>query len=493
MVTIKKLLLTLIFAGFLAGFFSYKLIEIPSGLTVDEGAFGYNGVLLSRTGRDQNGRLMPVFVLSIQGKDWRQPVTQYFIAGFFKIFGPSVFNLRFTSVIVTIVSALLIFFLGRELLGTLGGILSAAFLLTTPLVMIQSHLALDNIMVMPFTLLWLLFILLAEKTKNLKYLFLAGVSLGIGFYSYKAMRVFVPVWCVLTIVYLAKNFLGNVAIPTMKQSFKNILFFSLGVLPFFAVIPILEIKYAGAVFDRQGPSWDGIYTFLYPYFSSFDPSFLFIKGDEIVVHSTGKHGMLLLASLPFFLIGGYMAIRKSGFWRFLLIGFLLAPLLFGFVGSVHRASRLMGLIPIYSLFCALGFLSLWQVKKTAWRARTAVFILLFLAIVNYADFVYYYWFKYPVEESQHFPDLKIEKSYRALAQEAKKRGLTPYIADDIYKRDEENAHFFEAMYFLKPPEKWPENAKDLPAGSIFMTNHQEIKDFRRAEIGIPYYNFQIKD
>lgn len=81
-------------------FFSYRLNDVPPGMTIDEPAFGYNAVLLSETLHDENGRFLPVFVLSLDGKDWRQPVTQYFMAGYFKLFGPSVYNLKFTSVIV---------------------------------------------------------------------------------------------------------------------------------------------------------------------------------------------------------------------------------------------------------------------------------------------------------------------------------------------------------------------------------------------------------
>jgi hypothetical protein len=43
--------------------------------------------------------------------------------------------------------------------------------------------------------------------------------------------------------------------------------------------------------------FDNLYNFLYPYFSSFDLTFLFIKGDELLFHSTGYHGFFLLASM----------------------------------------------------------------------------------------------------------------------------------------------------------------------------------------------------
>lgn len=183
--TLKEIFLAAVILIALALFFSYRILKTPPGLTVDEAAFGYNATLLSRTGHDENGKLLPFFVLSIEGKDYRQPVTQYYITAFFKIFGASVFNLRFSSVIITLVSAVLIYFLGKKFIGSLFGIFASIIFLTTPLIIIQSHMGLDNIMPIPFVILWLICIYFFEKNKNPKFLVLAGVSLGIGFYSYR--------------------------------------------------------------------------------------------------------------------------------------------------------------------------------------------------------------------------------------------------------------------------------------------------------------------
>jgi 4-amino-4-deoxy-L-arabinose transferase-like glycosyltransferase len=84
-------------------------------LTDDEAAFGYNAVLLSRTAHDESGRFLPFFVLSLDGQDWRQPVTQYYLTALFKIFSPSVFLLRFSSVLVAITSAVLLYLLSLQL------------------------------------------------------------------------------------------------------------------------------------------------------------------------------------------------------------------------------------------------------------------------------------------------------------------------------------------------------------------------------------------
>ena len=136
----------LIVVGF---FFSYRITQTPPGLTTDEAAFAYNAALLEKTGHDQNGRFMPVFVLSINGVDWRQPVSQYFITAFFKIFGPSIFSLRLSTVVILLLSTFLIYFWLSKIDNRQTGIIGSLVFLTTPIVMIQTHMALDNIFPYP--------------------------------------------------------------------------------------------------------------------------------------------------------------------------------------------------------------------------------------------------------------------------------------------------------------------------------------------------------
>ena len=484
---IAKNLLLLIISLILVGFlFSYKLLEIPGELTSDEASFGYNAVLISETLHDRWGRFLPVFVLGREGILWYEPVTQYYLVAFFKIFGASVFNLRFTSVLITVFSTILIFILAKELLGKTAAFFASLIFLTTPIVMIQSHMAMDNIMPVPFVILWLLSLLFFTKKGNFKYLILAGIFLGIGFYSYKGMRGMVAIWILLTLIYLKLSYVGS-----FSQFLKRSSFLSLGILPFFAIIPLLEMKYAGAVFNRYQFSWDSIYVFLYPYFSSFDPTFLFLKGDTLSIHSTGKHGMMLLASVPLFIIGCYQAVRKRNFWLFLLTVFFLGPLLYGLVNSVHRASRLMAIIPPYVLLATLGGVTLWQAKIKNIFLNTRLFLIaiLILMFVNYLNFINYYWFTYPKLTHQTENKLKAYKAYKALSEQAKQRELKPYLDTEV--NDGDSGLFFEAIYFDQPIGRWTDKQTVLLPGSILLTVRREIPGFTKLDIEIPFRNLQI--
>lgn len=480
----------LVFVSICIGiFFSYKITEVPRGLTIDESAFGYNAILLAETYHDQNGRFLPFFVLSINGKDWRQPVTQYYMAAFFKVFGASIFNLRFTSVLVTITSTLLLFYFTKQLINKNFAIVACLVFLTTPLIMIQSHLALDNIMPIPFTIGWLFNLFLFQKTKKYRYLFLAGICLGIGFYTYKGMRATVPAWTILTIIYLGIEVYKNQQQDKLKNFIKQSLMFGLGILPFYAIIPLLQIKYANAVFDNQSAKTESLYTFLYPYFSSYDLSFLYISGDTTLFHSTGKHGMMLLATLPIFILGCYQSIKKHNFSYLILLAFITAPILYGFPNSVHRASRLMVMIPLYALICTYGVIFLWEKRKSFPKIKILLAVFIMVAGINYFEFVSYYWNEYPNNIRYLMDHLSKHESYRALDEESKKRKLTPYISTKI--NDGEDGHLFEVMYFHKLLPRKEANMLELPADGIILSDQEILPPLKTLDLGLPSYYIQV--
>lgn len=471
--SILKIVMAVVVLISLGGFFSFRLLKTPLGLTADEGGFGLNAVTLARTLRDENGVFLPVFALSLGGKEWRQPVTQYYIAAFFKLFGANVYNLRLSTVPITLLCAVLMFYLAREIWETKWSVFAVLIFLTVPLVMIQTHMALDNIMVVPFTLVWLLFLAKFQNKPKLAYVFWAGVSLGIGFYTYKGMRATVPVWCILTVLYLA-----------IQKKWRAIGTFALGTAPFFLAAPFLEKRYPGAVFDNKGFKWSSWYDFLLPYISSFDLSFLFIQGDATPWHSTGKHGMMLLATLPLFLVGIYQAVKTRKFAWFVLAAFLTAPLLFGFVDSIHRASRLMSMIPEFCLLATWGAIFLWQKKKIL------LVVIIFLMLCNYADFVNFYWYKYPELTRQWFGDLSDYKDFETFAQQAKALKLQTYIEMDLANSEGPSRQFYEAAY-IGDNVRYLAPGDPLPKGSILLSVRDEIPGLQKLPVPMVSYKIQV--
>lgn len=449
--------------------FSYKLGVVPNGLTIDEASFGYNGVLLSKTYRDENNRFLPVFVLSIDKNDWRQPISQYLIATCFKIFGPSIYNLRFTSVIIASASVVLIYLLS--------GIWGSAFLISTPIFFMHSHLGLDNIMPVPFIILWIYWLYKYSKTNKSFWLSLAGVAIGIGFYSYKGIRIFIPVWFLTSSVF----------IYLINKKLKPVATYILSFAPFILIIPVLEYFYAGAVLNNEKLKFEGIYTFLYRYFSAFDLSFLYIKGDEMLIHSTGMHGMLLLATLPVFFYGLVKLWKSDLFGKFVVSSFLFGPFLFGFIGAVHRASRMISEVPFYVIICSYGMVLLSKKYKYLY------FLTSLLVFINFIDFAKYYHFVYPEKNSNLFYNLSAGEEYKYLKEISDSKNLTPYIDRKYVYSKFSTSDFIRSIYFLKLPNVFDGDLSKLPNGSVLMTDDANLKGLEKSEIVYKNFLYYIKN
>jgi hypothetical protein len=409
-----------------------NLLEVPRGLTVDEAAFGLNASLLGRTGHDENGRLMPVFVLSLGGRDWRQPVTQYYQAAFFKLFGGGVYNLRLSSVVVTMIGALLMYELARlRFKKRWWGVTAAGLFLLTPMVWIQSHMGLDNNVPVVFSLIWLLGLetIRKEKIISRKTVVVMAIALGLAFYSYKGMRVVAPVWALLTIFYLVWG----------KKDWRRAILFGVSMVPFVAVIPWLESRYAGAIMGGASVNIHNVYQFFYPYLSYFDPTFLWITGDATVFHSTGRHGMLLLATMPL-VVAGIGVLIKKGEGGLILAALGVAPMLMGAVDSVHRASRIMAIVPLYIILMIEGIK--WfkeRIGKGVWVA------MMILVVINFGDFFVAYNDEYAKVSEENFGNLAYFRAYEKISQMA--MGREVLIARAAKDMAGESGRFFDELYF----------------------------------------------
>src|SRR3972149_2366954 len=111
-----KNILTLILLCLLAFlFFSFRIAQVPPGINGDELGIARNAVLVSRNLTDENSNFLPLFVFAKSSADWKQPVTVYTTAAFFKIFGVSFTHLRMASILFIIASIVIFYFLAEEI------------------------------------------------------------------------------------------------------------------------------------------------------------------------------------------------------------------------------------------------------------------------------------------------------------------------------------------------------------------------------------------
>lgn len=467
-------------------FFSFNITKVPPGINYDEASIGYNAILIAQTLKDENGTRLPLFVKTLEGSDWKQPITLYSTAIFFRIFGPSYFGLRFVSVIFAAISAILLFTLLKRITSLKGAFLGVVVFITSPIIVIQSHLALENIAPLPFVITWLLMLEKWKTSQQNIYLIFSGLALGLSIFSYNGMRLVVPVLLAVTAGFIWLT----------KRDFRGLAIFTGVVLFFIIVLVALKNFYPGAIFGNYRPHLLQSYQeFLHPYISTFDLSFLFLKGDSTPYHSTGKHGLFLLAALPLFVMGLYNILkRKDNFHLFLVSCFFLAPLFYGMTGVSFRGSRLLVLVPLFAIISSFGLQQILEVKKIFIRKALMVILFVFL-ILNFGDFTAYYWNGYQVDARVAFPS-SADIAFENLYYQSKKMGLKPVLETSVDAIDKINAKFFERVYFDYPLERW-QNGKPLPSNSIILTQSStlpllEKEGFVNLNFKMPFYSLSYK-
>jgi len=386
-------------------YFAY-LDRSPVYLSHDEIVFGSHGHAIATTGRDLNGRFFPLF-FEVRAGYWATPVTIYLMALVQKILPLSEISIRLPTVLIGLTSVVLLYFIGRRVFQCEWLALVAAVLLAlSPAHFIHSRIAVDHLYVVPFMLAWLLCLHIVLERYRAGVLFLGGLVLGVGFYSYLAAVVLMPTYFVITCVAIYQRY---------GRSLKYYLPAAIGfALPLTLLVPWLiahQEQYTGQVlmynvYDatkltplqgvRHVANWTGVTTRASVYYSFFSPSMLFFSGGSSLLNATRQAGALLLPLLVLLPLGMYKVASASLFhslWlsdanaifkRVLLAGFASAPLPSVVVADL-AINRGLVLLPYCALFAAFGVEHLMSSRKST--SRLAAIVLLALAPLQFASFV----------------------------------------------------------------------------------------------------------
>ena len=444
--------------------FTFQLLANPPGLETDEGSISYNSILISRTLRDQNQRLLPFFILSSDHLDWKQPVLIYSSAIIFKLFGANLLNFKLVNVIYSLSTATLIYILSRLLIKQRIYALFSLFLYSiTPMVIITTRIGNESILPAFFCSLWLVFLTIYHRHQNKRVLILGALSLGIGFSCFKGMRIIVPVWSTLTIFFI---FLKN---KFSKTSIIHFLYFFCFILPFVLIIPVLESKYPGSIFDRSSIPLENYRYYLHYWLANMNLFSLFSEPDIGKIYEMKYFGALLISTLPPFLAGIISLIKTKDYRFFLLVVFLLTPALFGIAKSTSYGHRLTGIIPLYVIITTFGLQSFFSYLKTYLLTRLLLLASILFFIVNTFDFLHYYYLTYPQQNSTKLAfSNNLHHSFRELSLISSPKKLEPYIQSDLYTGHGDANKFFELAYFPVPLKIW-HLGDTMPQNSILLT------------------------
>lgn len=358
--------------------YAWRVQDAPIYISPDEAIISVDAYSVASTGYDVHGRFLPLyFQIQLPGEDrtgWFTPAIFYWSALFLKVFPLSERAIRLPTVCVGAADVVLMYFIGLKLFRrTSSAVVASVLLAVTPAHFILSRYALDYLYPLPFTLGWLLCLLLFLETERTTLLFAASALLGIGFFSYIAAVAMMPLYFLFTcfMVWPARTRLRLWAVAVAGFA-----------LPLAVLIPWL-IRHPTAVTDtiarynlydtKQLNALQGARAFLsYPnldrlaslYWSFFSPSFLFFSGDRQMMFSTRIVGVFLfpIALLLPLGIGRVLGAARRRATLLVLAGFVTAPvaaLLGAEDGVIIRAVELL---PFTALLSAFGVEYLWSAR-----------------------------------------------------------------------------------------------------------------------------------
>jgi 4-amino-4-deoxy-L-arabinose transferase-like glycosyltransferase len=393
--------------------------DTPIYLGGDEARFGSDAYAIASTGRSVTGDRMPLFFhlsdtqrANEGGDRWYQPMLFYLIALVLKVVPLSESSIRIPTAVIGIVDVLLIYLVAARLLPNgFYPALAALMLALSPAHFIFSRQALDYICPLPFVLGWLLCLVVFLETGKPWLLLAAGALLGVGFYSYIAAWVMMPLYVLLTVMAQRLSRHGS-----LRTSLAAVLGFA---LPLLIVVPWLwahpemlrdtigryKVYDARHLSPLQGVkdflNYNNVQERVSIFWDYFNPAYLFFAGGSNLTTSTRKVGVFLLPVSLFLVAGIYDLWRRhSAIDVVLLAGLALAPIPAVLVDERYAAQRELFVLPFGVLIAVSGVALLLRQRQPV--VRLATVLLLFAMPIQYASFHRDYFTDYRVRSASWF-------------------------------------------------------------------------------------------
>jgi len=369
--------------------------DIPSYLAPDEVFSALTARSVATSGRDLNGRLLPLYFQlpdSFETRMWYQPIAIYAMAASVKLLPFSESTVRLPMTIAAIVDILLAYAVALVLFRNQAIAFAAAMLLAlTPAHFSDSRVAMDHHSFLPFILGWLLCVLLYIERRRLFLLFGAGLVLGLGLFTYVASYVLMPAFALFTAIVLFHRREPLRAYALLAAGFVlPVLIGALYIASHPAVVTDTLWRYqrnqspdAGGVSLAQSLFFDRVAKAGSVYSSFWRPRVLFISGPRAVWVA----GQFVLPVAGLLVAGGMRMLWRPDAPMFLLLaGLLIAPLPASFVGEPEVIRRAAGVMPFVVLIAAAGLEFIWTAEPV--RLRRIAFVAVWATVIGLAATYY---------------------------------------------------------------------------------------------------------
>jgi len=318
--------------------------------------------------RDEEDTLLPTYFKN--GPFYNLSLSVYLQLLPYLLFGKSVFITRLTSVLVSLLAAVVVGLMLRDIFQIPYWWAGTLLLSIAPAWFLHSRTAFETVTFVSFYACFL-YTYLLYRCKSPRFLYLAIGMAALAFYAYSPGQIVIGLTGLLLLLSDARYHWQN----------RHLMLRGLGLLLLLA-IPYLRFRlgYPEAPFDhlrRLGSYWaqpnplgEKIRHYASEYMYGLSPGYWFVPNErDLQRHQMKGYGNLLRASLPFFAVGLILAVRhlRSPAYRAVLIALLVAPAGSALV-EIGVTRTLVYIIPAIILIAlGLSWLLVWLEKKLAHR------------------------------------------------------------------------------------------------------------------------------
>lgn len=395
----------------------YRLGTYPVGFHIDEASLGYNGYSMLKTGKDEHGNRLPLYI-DMFG-DNRPSGYHYLTIIPIAIFGLNEFATRLPGAVFGTLSVVAFYFFVLVLFKDKKLALCCSFLMAiSPWHVVSSRASSESIVALFFILAGFAFIIQSLQSKSIRVLILGFFSLVLSYQFYHTPRVFIPllILCVILMLYKISSI--------YNAKYKWTVFFCFIGLVFTSFLLVFVIKGGTGRFNQVSlfgspetrlvmeeefredgtkgvaPSIARIFhnkvtnyslTFISNYTDYFTGKFLFLDGGKPPWYQIPRMGMIYLIELPFIITGFiYLFSQNNTLLKLPLVWLFTAPLVASITtDDIPNIQRVMIMFPMLELLAGYGFTKILS-QASRNRQKIIIFFLSLALLYNFAYFLHQY-------------------------------------------------------------------------------------------------------
>jgi len=492
-----KLATAFLIISFLGAFVYFASVpNHPPGFYIDESSIAYNAHLISRTGVDEHGVTWPLYFRAFG--DYKNPTYIYFLAGLFKLTGPSITVARSLSAAMGLAGGILLGLLAWKMTRKFSvAFVVALSALLTPWIYESSRLVFE---VALYPLLTVFFLLALWRAASRKAWGLSNVAaltaaLALLTYSYSIGRLLAPLLAVGLVLFMRRHGWRSV----MKVWLAYVV----------SLIPLLIFyrQHPGALSDRfalltyitpQSSVANVASEFFLHYLANLNPWRWLITGENNVRDHLSGFGSLLAVTVILAVVGAVIVCRRyrrEPWWRFIVFGCLVSVIPASLTRTEFPQLRLIA-FPVFFHVLMIPALSwLIETKKSAapvsnpgFGKRLALLAIIILIVIQGA---YFQWqFHKTANERWYVFDARFSRRVLNVALETGQRPI--YLFDPPGNSGYIQAYWHAALQGLDTSQfvRLPPNVRP-PPGALVISTEEECANCNLIAKSINYSVYAV--